>query len=122
MTSKTNLLSERIIELRKQKEYSQQELADKVGISRAQMNRYENQAVQPPADVLKKLADVLGTSLDYLVSGASGEKAKASLKDVKMLEQYKVLATLPDGEKNVILRVLDALIREYNTRSAYNHK
>lgn len=122
MASKTNKLSERIIELRKQKEYSQQELADKIKISRAQMNRYENQGIQPPADVLKKLADVLGTSIDYLVNGDSGEKAQATLKDAKALEQYRVLAGLPEGEKNIILRVVDALIREYNTRSAYSHK
>lgn len=122
MITKTNKLSERIIELRKQKAYSQQELADKIKISRAQMNRYENQATQPPADVLKRLADVLGTSVDYLVSGASGEKAKASLKDAKVLEQYKVLAGLPEGEKSIILRVVDALIREYNTRNAYSTK
>jgi len=122
MASKTNKLSERIIELRKQKAYSQQELADRIKISRAQMNRYENQAVQPPADVLKKLADVLGTSVDYLVSGATGEKAQATLKDAKMLEQYKLLAELPEGEKNIILRVVDALIREYNTRNSYSHK
>ena len=119
MTGKTNKLSERIIELRKQKAYSQQELADKVKISRAQMNRYENQAVQPPADVLKKLADVLGTSLDYLVSGATGEKAKATLKDAKVLEQYKELDSLPEVEKNIILKVVDALVRDYKTRKAY---
>lgn len=119
MARKTNKLSERIIELRKHKEYSQQELADKIKISRAQMNRYENQAVQPPADVLKKLADVLDTSVDYLLSGAAEEKAKAALKDAKVLEQYKELESLPESEKNVILKVVDAFLRDYKTRVAY---
>lgn len=119
MAHKANKLSERIIELRKQKELSQQELADKIKISRAQMNRYENQGVQPPADVLKKLADVLNTSVDYLIDGAAEEKAKAALKDAKVLEQYKELESLPESERNVILKVVQALLRDYKARMTY---
>ena len=31
------------------------------------MERYEIKGVQPPADVLEKLADIFDTSIDYLV-------------------------------------------------------
>jgi hypothetical protein len=37
------------------------------------MSCYEIKGVLPPADVLKKLADVFGVSVDYVVSGDSGE-------------------------------------------------
>lgn len=119
MATKKQTLSDRIQELRKLKGLSQLDLADKIKVSRAQMNRYENQNVQPPADVIGKMAQVLDTTVDYLLNGATEEKAKATLKDAKVLEQYKELEALPDNEKNVILKVVNALIRDYKTRVSY---
>jgi len=37
------------------------------------MGRYENNGVQPPADTINKLAEVLGTTVDYLINGNSDE-------------------------------------------------
>jgi transcriptional regulator with XRE-family HTH domain len=119
MAAKDSKMGERITELRKQKEFSQQDLADKIKISRAQMNRYENQAVQPPADVLNKLAKVLDTTVDYMINGATEAKAKAQLKDSKVLEQFKEVDGLPDTEKNLVLKVISALVRDYKTSVAY---
>ena len=51
-----NKLGNRIIELRKAKLWSQSELAAKVGISNAQIGRYETKGSQPQAEVLKKMA------------------------------------------------------------------
>ena len=119
MSSKDNKLGDRIAELRKLKGISQQDVADKIKISRAQMNRYENQAVQPPADVLNKLAKVLDTTVDYIINGAIEAKAKAQLKDNKILDVFKEVDTLPDTEKNLILKVISALIRDYKTSLSY---
>lgn len=81
MSSKKGLFDQRIIELRKAKNMSQSDLAKKVGLSYTLVGRYETKGVQPPAEILKKMADALGTTVDYIISGASDEKAKASLKD-----------------------------------------
>lgn len=119
MSAKDNKLGDRIAELRNNKKLSQQDLADKIKISRAQMNRYENQAVQPPADVLNKLSKILDTTVDYLINGAMEAKAKAQLKDNKVLEQFKEVDGLPDTEKNLVLKVISALIRDYKTSLSY---
>jgi len=50
-----------------------------------QMSRYEIKGVQSPADTLKKLADILDTIVDYLISGDKDERVKASLKDAELL-------------------------------------
>src|SRR5262249_23439 len=60
---------------------TQVELADKIGVSKSQYIRYETKDVQPPANIMNKLADALATSVDYLISGDKSEKAKASLKN-----------------------------------------
>jgi transcriptional regulator with XRE-family HTH domain len=77
----TKKLSERIQDLRKQKALTQAELAKKAGVSLTQMARYETKGIQPPADVLSKLAAIFGTTVDFLVNGATEDKAKAQLKD-----------------------------------------
>lgn len=105
-----NELGHRITELRKQKGWSQTELANKVGVSYPQMSRYEIKGVQPPADVIKKISDVFGTTVDYLVSGATDDKAKASLKDTELLNQFMAIETMPDNDKTIIKTLIDAFI------------
>ncbi|HKO82674.1 MAG TPA: helix-turn-helix transcriptional regulator [Chitinophagaceae bacterium] len=63
--SQKNKLGNRIIDLRKAKNWSQSDLAAKVGVSYAQIGRYETKDAQPPAAVLKKIADALDTTLIF---------------------------------------------------------
>ena len=112
-------IGKRIQELRKEKELSQTELADNVGVSYAQISRYENKGAQPPAEVLSKLATVLNTSVDYIIHGDSNAKAMATLKDAKLLTYFKEVEQLPEEEKGTILKVVAALIHEYKTQQFY---
>lgn len=119
---KTNIMTElgnRIQEERKKLGLTQAQLAEKIGVSHTQMARYEIKGVQPPADTLKNLAELFNTSIDYLVRGDKAEQAKESLKDSEILAQFKKLDQLPEEEKKSILKVLSALIRDFNARQAY---
>ena len=57
----------RLKTLRLQHELSQQQLADIIGCSSATYSRYETASREPSIDVLIKLSDYYGISLDYLV-------------------------------------------------------
>ena len=112
-------LGKRIQELRKDNSLTQQDLAKRIYISHPQIVRYETKGVQPPADVLKRLADVFDVSIDYLVNGDKSNKVEQTLKDAELIKQFKQLDQLPDDEKKSILKVLTALIRDFNARQAY---
>lgn len=103
-------LGERIKHLRKQLNMSQSELADKVGLSYAQIGRYETKGAQPPAEALRKIADALRVSPDFIVSGSSDEKAKASLRDAELLQQFKAIEQMEEDDKHIIKRLIDAFI------------
>lgn len=103
-------LGDRIKDLRKQKNLSQSELADKVGISYAQIGRYETKGSQPPAETLKKIADALGVSPDFLIYGTSDEKAKTKLTDADLINQFKAIENMDEEDKNVIKKLIDAFI------------
>jgi transcriptional regulator with XRE-family HTH domain len=103
-------LGSRIQQIRKELGMTQGQLSTQINISMTQLVRYENKGVQPPADVLKKLSNVFGTSIDFLVNGDTNEKAKASLKDNDLLMQFKQVENLDDEDKSVVKRLIDAFI------------
>jgi transcriptional regulator with XRE-family HTH domain len=93
----------RLIELRKQKGLSQTELAKQIGW-------YETKGTQPPGEVLNKLANTLGTTIDYLINGDSNEKAISTLKDAELLQQFKAVEQMNEEDRAVIKKLIDAFI------------
>lgn len=103
-------LGKRIQKLRKENGLTQMILAKKINISHPQLVRYENKNVQPPADVLKKIAGILGVSIDYLVSGDKDQKAKETLQDEALLMQYTKINSLPKEKKGIVMDLIDAYL------------
>lgn len=54
--------------LRGEKGLSQQKLANELKLTRNQISSYENQNSDPPIEVLQKLSQYFGVSIDALVS------------------------------------------------------
>jgi transcriptional regulator with XRE-family HTH domain len=117
--SQNSQLGTRITNLRKAKNWSQSELASHVGISYAQIGRYETKGAQPPAEVLKKIADALDSTVDFLVNGDNADKAKAALQDAEVIRYFKEVDALPQEDKSALLRVIAGFIRDVKTKQAY---
>jgi len=76
----------RLAELRKNAGYTQQELADELGVSRRVIGYYESESQHPPASLLVDLCQVLDISSDELL-GLKAIKQK-SLPDSRLLRCY----------------------------------
>ena len=63
---KKNLFSVRLKELRLQHGFSQEELAEQIGIKQNSYSDWENGKCKPNYEKLEKLADFFGVSLDWL--------------------------------------------------------
>lgn len=61
------MLSEKIRELRRKSGLSQEELADKLEVSRQAVSKWETGAAVPTTETLVQLADFFGVSLDFLL-------------------------------------------------------
>lgn len=103
-------LGDRIKLKRKELSMSQSDLADQVGISYAQIGRYETKDVQPPAKTLTIIADVLGVSPDFLLYGSTDEKAKTRLSDPELINQFKAIEAMDEDDRNVVKKLIDAFI------------
>ncbi len=60
--------SENLIELRKLNNYSQEELADLIGVSRQTLSKYETGESLPDIEKCRQLAEVFSVTVDDLVS------------------------------------------------------
>lgn len=62
-------LGERIVHYRKRQGLSQEQLSQRLGVSRQSVSKWERDESLPEADKLPLLAKTLGVSLDTLLSG-----------------------------------------------------
>lgn len=60
-------LSDRLIQLKKERSLLQKDIAKAVDLSVMGYQRYENGTRQPTTDTLQKLADYFNVSTDYLL-------------------------------------------------------
>jgi transcriptional regulator with XRE-family HTH domain len=102
--------AQRLKDLRADKRLTQSELADAAEVHAAQISRYERGETKPTAEVVGKLARVLGTTADYLMSGASGEAVERAGLDREMIARFEKVQGLPAEDKQTVLTLLDAFI------------
>ena len=105
-----------IFQLRKERGWSQPELGKKIGTSGDIIGRYERGGMSPSVEVARKLAQVLGVTVDYLVGEHDLPEA---LKDPVMLDRWKALEEIAPEDRDHILYLVDGLIRDARTRRAY---
>lgn len=107
-------IGSRITELRKQKKWSQADLARAVNASRDIIGKYERNENAPSIEMAQKIADVFGVTIDYLLGKSA--IAKYSQQDIKRLEDIEKL----DSEtKSKLYFVIDTFLRDAKARQAY---
>lgn len=62
-----NLFNENLKKLRKEKGYTQEELAAKAGVVRQTVSKWEKGLSVPDADILRKIAETLDTDINILL-------------------------------------------------------
>jgi transcriptional regulator with XRE-family HTH domain len=111
---KSNRFGKYHIEVGKNKIMSQYEIYKLVGVTPAVIGRYECDEVKPTIDVLKKLADVLETTVSYLLGETEDREL---LKDPSMMKRLNDIAKFPEQDKTCILYALDAMINNVKLKA-----
>ena len=101
-------LGMRIQEKRIEKKWTQEKLADSVGLSPVYISSIERGIKLPSLSTAVNIANALGASLDYLL----GEDLVCGYKE-RLLESHKRLDKLPVGDKKRILAIMEAVTRIY---------
>ena len=106
-----------LVSYRKARGYSQQQLAQRSGLSQRMIAYYENQVSNPPINNVLALAKALDVSVAELVGE---EKTKhepfAADLDPRTLRKIMQIGKLPRSERATIYNTLDALLRKYEAQ------
>ena len=78
--------SEKIIWCRKKSGLSQEMLAEKVGVSRQAVSKWETGESEPEISKLKVLAEIFGVTVDWLLSESEEPYINANNSDVRIGE------------------------------------
>jgi transcriptional regulator with XRE-family HTH domain len=112
-------LGEKIKIVRLKNKLSQSQLAKEAEIYPKNISRYEQDSSIPSATALKKIADVLQVSVDYLLS--ENESEKKEIKDKRLFEKFQEIQNMSGPTKDVAITLLDLVIRDYKTQQSYKN-
>ena len=95
--------------LRRQRGWTQTDLAQRIGCTQGIITAYENNLKRPSLEKITQLAKVLDVSTDELI-GHTQMKSQAAPKNPKLWKRFEQLQKLPPGEKSMVLKMIDGLL------------
>lgn len=105
-----NTFGERFKHERKKKGLTQEELAKMFLLQKSSISRYENDKQMPETDLLKKIADFFGVTVDYLLSG--NDNNKISREEKELIEAFGSYSRLSDNGKRIIDLMIEELLKK----------
>jgi transcriptional regulator with XRE-family HTH domain len=96
----------RIKELRSRRGLTQDQIAEKLNMNRANFSHYERGTSIPPGDMLGKIADILNTTTDYLL----GRTEPTQIDDFT-IDMAKDIMGLPPEKRELVRAMIKTMIK-----------
>lgn len=112
------MISENLMSLRKQRNLTMRDVAEKVGVSLSAYQKYENGTRDVSTEMLSKLADFYGVTTDYLLGRDTGEpepldqlaaEFNMTALEKKIVENY---LSLPESMRGDLMEFLRKTVKE----------
>lgn len=101
-----SITGQRLRMLREEKQWSQEAVAKRLGISRTAYNKYESGVIQPVRKI-KELANIFGVSTDYILGSAEQRiEVNTVTKAHRQMQKYMGLS---DNGRKIVDLTLDAV-------------
>lgn len=107
-------IGERIIQLRKQFNLSQEDLAKRIEVSRTIIGNYERNANTPSIEVLMKMAKTFNVTVDYLIG-----EGEISSYDKEVMKRIEDIDKLDPATKEHLFFLVDNIIQNFKTKQAF---
>jgi len=105
------LFTQRLFQARKLRELNQEELANKAGLASSAISHFESGSRKPSFENLRKLADALDVSIDFLM----GRSTSLSGNQAQKAEIFRDYENLTDDDRE-LARVFMASLAKRNTK------
>jgi transcriptional regulator with XRE-family HTH domain len=104
-------IAQRVMRLRKERGISQGEVAERLGLSQANVSDYERGVLRLHGELIIKLAEILDVSTDELLGRAPQPRTNGAPKNRRILRRLQQLDRLPERDQQAILRTLDVFLK-----------
>ena len=103
-------LGRRLARLRKERGFTQVELAEKLGVIQAIVSDYERGKLRPHYEMIVRFATVLQVSADEVLGLAGPKKTNAPV-NRRFLRRLQDVDKLPKRDQDALLRTIDAFLQ-----------
>nr|DAE14036.1 MAG TPA: helix-turn-helix domain protein [Caudovirales sp. ctlwr10] len=106
--------AERIKQRRKDLGLRAEDVAERIGVSRSTMFRYENGEIEKlPINHLVPIAKALHTSVDYLMGWTEDEKEPIPMDEDRLDQEFvRLFEQLGNDQKDLIVRAMKGILSE----------
>lgn len=103
-------LGQKLRALRAEKGLSQAALEEISGVNSKLLSKYENERIVPTADTLRKIAQALQISADYLIFENAPKSGISQISDLELFEKFQEVERMSVENRTMIKNMIDALI------------
>jgi transcriptional regulator with XRE-family HTH domain len=100
---------QRLARFRKERGYTQAELANKMGLVQALVSEYERDKLRPYHEMVARFALALEVSADMLL-GLDDQKRKHKTPSLKLQKRMLQIEALPPYQQKILLRTIDTIL------------
>ncbi len=103
-------VGQRLAQTRKERGFTQTELAERIGIIQSLVSSYENDALRLSAEMAVRFARALEVSTDDLLAPRKS-KPRAVRPSRKVLRRLERIESLPSHQQQTVLKTIDTMLR-----------
>ncbi len=112
-------VGENIRKIREDKGFTQQQMADLVGMHRSNYSKVETAQRELSISALAKVAKFFDLSLDELVNFEGTVPKEVTIEDKTTLEQIKLIGQLEPEDKNMVFRLIDTIVTKQKFKTFF---
>ena len=104
-------IAERIAATRRKRGYTQQELAEKIGIAQHLVSDYERRKIRLYDEMVARFAIALEVSTDYLLGLEDGDHVAKNEPSLRITKRVKRIENLPLSKQKSLLQIIDGFLK-----------
>ena len=109
-------IGQRLARLRKERGFTQVELAEKTGLVQTLVTDYECDRLRLSAEMAIRFAQGLGVTMDDLLQPQGSKATRKPSR--KVLRRLELIESLPDRQQETLLRTIDTFLEAAALKSA----
>ena len=113
-------LGEHIKTLRNERGLQQKQVAVEVGIDQSNYSKIENGKREPSVYILKKLADLFGVTVDYIIEPNTDLPKEVIIEDKAAQEQLRLITELEEEDRAMVFRMIDKMLTSKKFKDFFN--